>query len=310
MPVPHPATRLFLVADGGLVAIVATDSHEDMRRVASADRESRGPADRARTRARSLIAACICLAASVLGGCGPRTTRFSPAKEGELPRAVTAWVFDPGAKLALAWHAFPMVDMVNINAGMHRHGRLVLLCNLGGQSEVLRPSHAYVLDVNDGRVLASIGGPWGLASPEVRFTERYAYFKDWGQWKAFDLQEKRVTSSPPPPPAEGLPPAERCKQVWHEVRDDGTYVWLYQLGRRYLLAVSGDGGKLTFDLEWHSPDLKPERVRLCELDYRMYPGGDNLLFVDDGERLVFSWSWYVICVNMAPIADRITPMEP
>lgn len=239
---------------------------------------------------------CTYLAvAAALSGCGGHTIATG---SGTPSGPATAWVFDAGSELALAWHLFPMIDMATIHAGAYHDGKLIVLCNLGGQSEVLRPSHAYVLSVDDGRILASIAGPTGLDFPTLVITERYAYFNHRSQWKAFDLSNTTVTDAPPLPPPAGLPLAREYAQVSYE-EENGKRVWRYRVGRRYRLMVAGEpGNKLSFDLSWDDPSGKIEQVRLCQLPYRIYPGGRNLVLLDDGKNLVFSWSWYLICVNV------------
>ncbi len=245
------------------------------------------------------VSLCICLAGAIaLSGCGGRTIVTG---SGTTSRPATSWVFDAGSELALAWHVFPMIDMATIYAGAYHDGQLIVLCNLGGQSEVLRPSHAYVLSVEDGRILKSVSGPSGLDFPKVVITDRYAYFRHLSQWRAFDLVGARVTDKPPLPPSGRLARAKPYTLL-HDSRAEVTeeQVWQYRLGKRYQLTVSGrPGHKLSFDLSWDDPSGKIEHVRLCQLPYRMYPGGRNLLFLDDGKNLVFSWSWYLICVNVA-----------
>lgn len=132
----------------------------------------------------------------------------------------------------------------------------------------------------------------------VVITERYAYFKHRSQWGAFDLLNATVTHMPPVPPPPGLPLARDYVQISHEERD-GKHVWRYQLDHKYRLEVAGrPGGKLSFDLLWASPSGEAKQSRLCQLPYPLDLGVGELVFVDNKKKLVFSWSWYLICVDL------------
>lgn len=233
--------------------------------------------------------------AAALSGCGGRAITNGWALE---LAPATSWVFDAGSEIALAWHMFPVVEMATIDAGAQHGENLVVLCNLGGRSEDLRPSHAYVIRLDDGRILTSIRGPTGLDWPPVVITERYAYYRHVLQWGAFDLLNATVTHTPPVPPPPGLPLARDYAEISHEERD-GKHVWRYQLNHKYCLQVAGKrGGKLSFDLLWASPSGEAKQSRLCQLPSRMDRGWSNLVFVDNKKKLVFSWWWYLICVDL------------
>jgi len=242
-----------------------------------------------------------CALAVAISGCGGRTFTVA-CREATGPGV--CWVFDAGPELALAWHVFPIVDMAAVHAGAYHDGKLIVLCNLGGASEVLYPSHAYVLRVEDGGILKSIRGPIGLANPKVVFTNRYAYFETRPEWKAFDFVGGRVDDDPPLPPTGRLPRAESYPLLReaHNV-ETGELGWRYRLGEDYRLAVTARPfGRMFFDLSWGGPDQAAHSVHLCHLPFRP-GGGDGFLFVDDGKKLVFSWGWYVICVDVEGILE-------
>lgn len=228
-------------------------------------------------------------------GCGGRRMELTQTVR---PDPVVEWIFDAGTDLDLNWGIFPALEPVRISGGASCEGRLILLCNLGGASESLTSSRAYVLDIETGEVLKSIRGPTRTYWDDWVITSELAYFKREGQWQAFDLQQGRVLKDPPAPSASTLPKSPRlsCEKI---EQDKSTGLKRFRCpldGGRVLLVSSKRFGSIEFELSWDdAAGIEHTRV-LCQLLSRPRGGGAYLL-VDDERRLVFSWKEYAICVD-------------
>ena len=247
-------------------------------------------------------AVTVCVATLTLwlaAGCGGGRVRLTDRLT---PDPAVAWVFDAGMELALNWWIVPAFEPGWIGGSAHTDGKIVLLCNLGGASEALTASRAYVLDVNTGRVVKKIHGPTQTYWDDWLITPDLAYVRTASRdgWVAFDLQDGRVLWDPPDPGQSALPRPTRFpyEQVEYD-RSTGLRRYRCSLGNgRVVVIAAKPFGWATFDLTWEDAAGVSHTRRLCRLPNRPSRGGDNYVIVDNERRLVFSWSEYAICVDL------------
>jgi hypothetical protein len=250
--------------------------------------------------------------ASQLGCAGRR-----PMARAELDPCVE-WVFDTGWELELAWHLYPVFLPGWISGGAVDGQRVILVCNLGSASEVLKPSRAIVLDLDTARILKNIPGPTQTYHDEWIITAKRGYFRQGlhPDWVAFDLQKDRVDWQPPKPS-----PAAVLREE-HSLPDGGPnlssgptggefiherlqrFTWDVGHGRRLTIDPDGrPGGWVTCDLTCKDRQGLSQTRRLCRVPCEPRGGGGYSLLANDDRRLLFSWDDNLICVDTR-IADQ------
>jgi len=252
-------------------------------------------------RLKSAHEACIPLALAVISsGCIagrlPLDRRFEPDPAVE-------WIFDAGDELYLALGFYPMIGPPEIVAGACHDGKVILGCAVCSDVATVG-SHAYVLDVESGRVLKSIPGPRSMGWTDWMITPERLYFCSFARWGAFDLESGRVHRNVPEPDLSQVirryPEGSSHEEVLGSPAR-GILVVRCELGRGRIMNFTQDGrpfGWHTLDLIWGTDTDRPRQTRLCRLPVRAGVPTACSVLANDERRLLFVCGNYLVCVDV------------
>jgi len=239
-------------------------------------------------------------------GCGGRTVSTRLRNAGPdvewIWQAPTQW----GTSMMQAGFAFGM-----INAGaLTEQGQVVVLTNYGGSWAWLERCNAFLLDVETGKVLRRVRGPyqtmgaWYLDG-QVAYVE--GTVDERRVWHALDLGSGRK--------AEGVsgPKGGRHGQwvggpyyggprLFDEPESADPEPERFAIGLGRTLIVTGR----TLELEVADASGQPERHRLC----RTPRLGTPHVLTNDRRRLLFGTGSYVICVDMRDVQSPAPRTQP
>lgn len=247
----------------------------------------------------------VFLAAAVTGlasmsGCGGGPIALT---ESIKPDRSVNWIFSAGTELSLDWGLYPSLRGGHVSGGSVKDDRLILLCNLGQQPELLQPSRAFVLDIKTGSVLQSIAGPNQTSAHEWRVTSNFAIVKDRRQGKeiAFDLQQGRLCSDWAPADETALARAPELREseiLFDFERRPNLRQCELELDAGSVICITEEARQpLTCVIAWVDRQGSVRTRLLCELPHRPIGMSRPTLFADDDDQLIFSWSEYVICID-------------
>lgn len=232
------------------------------------------------------------------------------------PDPAVSWVFDAGDTLGWGFGIYPTMGATRVCGGACVDDRVIILCNLGGATEVFKPSYAYVLGLKEGGIRQRLRGPtrtqngmW-LVSPQRAFFRREAE----DRWYAFDFDTSRVLRDVGEPPSSkviarsellgaGLAP---CKEVRAGAEIQEIHC---TIDSSMVLEVSGEPKLRAWEL-FHLVLMKEptslQRRLLCRLPNR---GAGEIMHLihNDDRHLVVSWGNYVICVNKERLDQPVSP---
>jgi len=257
-------------------------------------------------------AVAVVALASALCGCAarrlPLDSRFGP-------HPAVQWVFEVGyvVEFGFGLPIYPLIASEFITDGAEYDGSTVLICNMGGATEIAKPSRAYVLDSQTGRIIDSITGPTFASLEYIVPDPPRAYFV-YGfhppRSAAFDLQDYRVDWDPP-----RLTDAEtrqaRSRHSWtlgecveQPESSDEPLAWRYryELDRGRALTIIRERQGLGFEVSWrNTAGSMVTRPLISHLSWRANTVGGSVIANDD-HHLVFTYCNYAVSVNMHGLA--------
>ncbi len=233
-------------------------------------------------------------ALTLLSGCGPHRMAAPTLPSG----SPVKWVFDAGSQIQLLFHLFPQLGPGYVDGAGAVDDKIIVLCNIGGASEVLQTSQVCVLDRSSGSVLKCMLGPsqtgreWAVAGANA-----YIYDQRQHVWLEFDTA-KGVTAAVNDPAV----PASRPILDWNRIRtyDEGGGDWEADLGksRRLAYARCPASREIVFDLLMQDANGNSVVVPLAQLPVRQDWTSNMPMLVGEGEAdLVCAVAGYVIALD-------------
>ena len=238
----------------------------------------------------------------LVSGCAGRTLTLTDSNQAD---PSVNWVFDAGTELGLSFGIYPCLMPINVSGGAATNDRLIVLCNLGGASELIESSRVYIIAQESGKVLKNIAGPAHCSPEDWRVTSDHAYVTHDLKWGAIDLEHGGFrTQAPPEDQSLFLEPA--AKVMWKEIEPPPSTRWELDLerGRRVLITVHWEPPTLLLQFARTTATGQGSARTLCRLPNRPYGGGQPTLLVDDHRFLIFSWGEYVICLDPKKLAEE------
>jgi hypothetical protein len=269
---------------------------------------------------REVLLSLVSLVIVLVSGCLPGRV---PLGTQNRPSPALKWVFDAGSDLCLLLGFYPSVDRVDVLAGAHHGDRLILVCG-SSCAEVALPAKVFLLDVESGRVLRQIVGPFDNSVWNCTITADRFYFTHWRpgdregtqRWGAFNLNTGGIewnVSKPDPQAVICGPYANTSLSLVRPAQIVGDKVELeYRLASNKSMHIAREKAGLAdwtvFTMAWEDVGHRVHRMPLCRLNN---PGNapTALLLQDDEHLLLFTWGNYVICVDATRIPPATTPGE-
>ena len=195
-------------------------------------------------------------------------------------------------------------------------GELVVLTNYGGSWGWLEPCNAFLLDIETGRNLRRVRGPYDtMGNWYLDGRKLYVRGTMNGEkvWCELDLETGRTTNGVSRPRGRrhgGSGSSYSGGALWlffcreYFSRNDSQKTGRHNVGRGIEVVIHGSSIKLAFP---GATGSRRERV-LCRLP-RIYPHDCDVVVHDD-RRLVFSSGSYLICVDVRGLPRVPSTSQP